>query len=399
MAKKSTTVIYNLQEEMITEIFVRLPVKALLICKSVCKPWLSIMSNPHFFKSHLHHAIIASQNYPTLLTLEDGRPHVQAFPLIQQSIDWEDDLFISDDYGEDVPEHQRHRELVNEALLDINGQDLSNSPVHVVGLVKPRIFLHSHHVISSYNGIICLANIGFNEVYLWNPSIRKCKKIPAPPRHTSMFVNFKLGFGYDSISDDYKVVRFVYYHKTDEAMIVQVYSSNADRWRAFQEPTLKNWKIYKHTNIVVNGFMYFDGGSELISFNLNKEIFGLVPFPKFVKKKRSDVLDFNGSVGMVFESVPGIDLWTLDSCSSQMSWTKKFSIVADLETQIRLSSYLGAGQFYGRKFLGGYYFLYDILYDYEKRETKYCRLGDQSVLRHLKYTESLISLDGFKPVE
>ncbi|KAK1398891.1 hypothetical protein POM88_008754 [Heracleum sosnowskyi] len=285
---------------------------------------------------------------------------MQDFPLIQQSPDWEDDLFISDDYQEDNPEHQRHRELVNEALLDVNGLDFSNSPVHFVGLVKPRIFVHAHHVISSYNGIICLANTGFNEVYLWNPSIRKCKKIPIPPRHTSMFVSFKLGFGYDSISDDYKVVRFVYYHKTDEVMIVQVYSANANSWKAFREPILKNWEVYKHTNIVMNGIMYFDGGSELISFNLNREIFGLVPFPNFIQNKRSDVLDFKGSVAMVFESVSGIDLWTLDSCSGQMSWTKKFSVVADLETQIRLSSYLGAGQFYGRKFLGGYYFLYNI---------------------------------------
>lgn len=201
----------------------------------------------------------------------------------------------------------------------------------------------------------------------------------------------------------YKVVRFVYYHQTDtdEKSIVQVYSTNTNRWRAFPEPIIGSWVIYKRTDIVVNGIMYFVAGSGLISFNLHKETFGFVPFPKFIQNKRSDVFDFKASVAMVFKSVSGIDLWTWDTGSAHMSWTLNFSIAADLETEIRLSSYLGAGLFYGKKFLGGDYFLYDILYDYEKPETKYYRLGDQSVLTHLKYTESLVSLDGFgfEPVE
>ncbi|RVW94389.1 hypothetical protein CK203_037860 [Vitis vinifera] len=47
-------------EEILTNILLRLPVKSLLICKSVCKYWRRIISRPSFLESHL----IQSQHNP-----------------------------------------------------------------------------------------------------------------------------------------------------------------------------------------------------------------------------------------------------------------------------------------------------------------------------------------------
>lgn len=352
----------DLPEGLVTEILVRLAVKSLLRCKSVCKLWLSIISDHYFIKSHLHRAIM---NNPSVLNIKYSSPD-------------KDDLASNASYlpslsslVECTAEQQQQRRFqcrfVDQGLM--KRQDSSSSRIHFGRLVLPGLF-DKFRVVSSYNGIVCLADHFGSSVYLWNPSIRRCKKLPSFKPYAMRKIPVKIGFGYDSISDDYKVFRIVYGKILDLVPIVQVYSSNADNWREFQAPILKNWKIYKETNIVVNGVMYFDGGDELILFDLHNEIFGLVPLPSFIQRKGSDVLDFEGFVAMVFESVgfgPGLDLWTLDNFSGEVSWTKRFSVEADSDTNIWLYSYLGAGQFYGYKLMNGIFFLYD--YD-EKKETK-----------------------------
>lgn len=92
-------------------------------------------------------------------------------------------------------------------------------------------------------------------------------------------------------------------------------------------------------NIAVNGVLYFDCEDQLVTFDLHDEVFGLVPYPKSIQRKRSDIMDFEGSVAMVFESTPGVDLWTLDNVSGKLSWTKKFSIeyeLDDMDTEIMI---------------------------------------------------------------
>ncbi|KAK1398866.1 hypothetical protein POM88_008729 [Heracleum sosnowskyi] len=210
------------KEGMITEVLVRLPVKTVLQCKSVCKPWLSIISNPHFIKSQLHHAIVASQNNPTLLTL--AKPPPTEAELL--SLSFVRDLtspypFHFATLAAEL-QHQKKRQLIDEALLDVNGQDLSSSPVHFDRVVIPRVFYPHIQIVGSCNGVICLSGMGARVIYLWNPSIRQCKKLDtAPTRQTSSAVD--IGFGYDSVSKDYKVLTVVYEQNADAN-----YSTNAN---------------------------------------------------------------------------------------------------------------------------------------------------------------------------
>ncbi|XP_059310057.1 F-box/kelch-repeat protein At3g23880-like [Lycium ferocissimum] len=63
-------------------------------------------------------------------------------------------------------------------------------------------------VVGSVNGLICLAisiNGGLDDLYLWNPSIRKYKKLPSYDNEITL-TNFNFGFAYDEFQDDYKVV-------------------------------------------------------------------------------------------------------------------------------------------------------------------------------------------------
>ncbi|XP_074368365.1 F-box/kelch-repeat protein At3g23880-like [Apium graveolens] len=367
-----------LPEAVLIEILSKLPVKTLLLCKSVCKSWLNIISSSYFVQTHLHRATIASRNNPTLLAIHNPAGDLafamSTLELVMHQPQW-----------------------YSKVVVDGNGK--------VDCLNVPHIFAYCR-VVGSYNGIICLSNRFGNVVYLWNPWISKCRKIPIPGDLLMIKSPIKIGFGYDSISDDYKVLRIVFTKKNDIVPVVRLYSANADLWREFRAPILNNWKFVSHlqTKVVVNGVLYFDGGDELISFDLHRELLGLVPFPSCIYKKRSYVLDFEGSVAVVFESIGdglGTDLWTLSDVSGQLYWTKKFSVDpdADSESKICLSCYLGAGKFYGSKSINGMY-LHNILYDCEKKETKFYGVREENIYATpLKFVESLVSLDGFEQVE
>lgn len=411
MLKKKIASVGVLLEELMTEILVRLPVKTLLVCKSISKPWLSLISNPSFIKSHLHFVI---NKNPTLLEILDPSEANPSNLVLPEILPFNGDMLALPDWLQSVEAVLRSYQRILYAIktfLHEKGHDFSSLPVCIV---MPSVFGNSQVVgTSCCNGIICLSLTDdyCSVVYLWNPSIRRCKQVRVPESYVSRSRNrAKIGFGYDSTSNDYKVFRTSYEKKLDSAQLkMQVYSANADRWREFQGPVLGNKldeeeKEFQRNNyIVINGTLYFSNGDEqqLITFDLHKEVFGLVSFPSFVQRKWSDILDFKGSVAMVFESVSGIDLWTLDDeVSGQVSsWTKMFSIEADPELNMWLSCYLGAGQFYGNKLMNGNIFVYNVLYDCEKKESMFCGLREDNSLATLKYTETLVSLDGFNQVE
>ncbi|KAK1399000.1 hypothetical protein POM88_008863 [Heracleum sosnowskyi] len=386
MANKSFS---DLPEEMTTEILIRLPVKSLGQCKSVCKPWLYTISNPRFVKSHLHRAITTSRNDPILLNIIN----VDQLALLAS---WGPLVYYVEPTPTDLQQQQlqrRRRQLVNQALQDAIAQDLSRLSLQFDRVVIPRPFATTHFV-SCCNGIICLSSY-FKAVYLWNPSINKFRKLfldYANVRERYRYRPVTIGFGYDNVSNEYKLLRFVYDQEGGVVPVTKVYYINADCCREIQGPILKTQIRSCRSNIAVNGVLYFDGVDQIVSFDLHDEVFGLVPFPDSIQRKMSDVMDFEGSVAMAFESGPGVDLWTLDNVSGKLSWTKKFSIkygFDDLDTGIWLSCYLGE----------------EYVNVYATAEESEIPVGamleDAPVPVHaaLKYTQTLVSLDGFEPVE
>ena len=67
------------------------------------------------------------------------------------------------------------------------------------------------NLVGSCNGLLCLTDFRQfyrslnNDVYLWNPSIRKFKRLSGTC--LSQLRHFKLGFVQDSWNNDYKVMR------------------------------------------------------------------------------------------------------------------------------------------------------------------------------------------------
>lgn len=107
------------------------------------------------------------------------------------------------------------------------------------------------------------------------------------------------------------------WYKNKGLQLLQVYSTNPNSWKVIYPFVRIESENITGTNIVViNDILYFYGKKKLVSYDLHNEDFGLVPFPKLVQSKRSDALDFQGSVVVVFQSESGgIDLWTLHDFS------------------------------------------------------------------------------------
>ena len=110
-------------------------------------------------------------------------------------------------------------------------------------------------------------------------------------------------------------------------------------------------------------------------------------FPKS-KLVKSEILDFEGSVAVVFESKrkrSRTGLWTLGYLRGDRYWIKKFNI--DIRYCVR--SYLGGGLFCGKN-------RKNILYNYRDDEFKsFPRLAKEPEAI-LRYTETLASVEGFE---
>ncbi|KAE8674662.1 Detected protein of unknown function [Hibiscus syriacus] len=111
-----------------------------------------------------------------------------------------------------------------------------------------------------------------------------------------------LGFGYDSQTDDYKVVRFV----------TNYFEENLD------EGLMADW-IHQAVG---------DSYHLIISFDTDNEKFSTLPLPKFggtLAQYYLQILNFNGLLGATFYPREGtdksFDLWVMNG-----SWTKQFSV-------------------------------------------------------------------------
>ncbi|PHT43878.1 hypothetical protein CQW23_17903 [Capsicum baccatum] len=146
--------------EILTEILSRLPVKSLMRFKSVLKSWCSLISSPEFTKYHL--SLSANNN-------KDFTNHSVMLRIAQPEL------------------NLKECPIMEETNLDY---DMKKSGIDCV-------------IEGSVNGLICLVNEA-KELFLWNPAIRKYKKLPDFRTKWKDDGQCTYGFGYDYIHDDYK---------------------------------------------------------------------------------------------------------------------------------------------------------------------------------------------------
>ncbi|XP_021753700.1 F-box/kelch-repeat protein At3g23880-like [Chenopodium quinoa] len=224
----------NLPEELVIEILKRLPVASLLRFMSVCKSWYSLITNPSFISVHLSHQLNP--------TSKNGVTTLYSVPC---------KLFL----------HNVDEPIDNWVEID--------SPVGCMGLI-----------VGCCHGLICVFDYSSFRVVpliLWNPSIRKAFTLPLPalmPSFISQDIgivnggipscnspNFTIGFGFDSNSKDYKVVRVCWKWEIGEKHYTyfhaDVCSLSKGNWRTVKSRVEGGKFVLDRRGVFVNGVIHW----------------------------------------------------------------------------------------------------------------------------------------------
>ncbi|KAL3509064.1 hypothetical protein ACH5RR_028465 [Cinchona calisaya] len=189
-----------LPDEINYEILSRLPVKSLLRFQCVSKSWLSIISSPHFIKSHLNFVSSSTDNQRILL------------------------LFIRYD-----------NQIVNCSVNCL----LYQQPIDAIPTNFPTFALRGEFAIMGCcDGMMICSSLIKRCYFLWNPSTRKSKELPNLGIESENKYDVFLGLGYDETTDDYKVVGIVCLlgHNLKPCSVkIKVYTTRSECWRTIEE--------------------------------------------------------------------------------------------------------------------------------------------------------------------
>ncbi|KAK7851565.1 f-box/kelch-repeat protein [Quercus suber] len=137
--------------ELAREILSRLPVKALVRFLCLSKSWCGLIKASDFMKMQLKH----SNRDRTIIMIANDDPRQHSLVLLSHS-----------------------------------------KGINIVGYC---------------DGLVCVHDDERKEIEIWNPLIRRCKRLPnkpiEKPFRSAEYVKPKFGFGYDPHNEDYKVMR------------------------------------------------------------------------------------------------------------------------------------------------------------------------------------------------
>ncbi|KAL8102758.1 hypothetical protein AgCh_027323 [Apium graveolens] len=125
-----------------------------------------------------------------------------------------------------------------------------------------KTYLSDSCFVGSCNGLVCLwkpYGRDKDDIFLWNPTTAEIKKLPEAlnlmiPTKTNCIRPCEIGFGYDHVSDDYKVMRTVNSHFV--GIMVSVYSLKNNSWTRAETNTT-GYNFYGQFGHFVDGSLYW----------------------------------------------------------------------------------------------------------------------------------------------
>ncbi|KAK3015961.1 hypothetical protein RJ639_007074 [Escallonia herrerae] len=298
---------WNLPEDVVTEILLLLPVKSLLRCKSVCKSWYTLITKPSFTTAHLNCNAALKRNDCILI--------------------------------------KRFLQESNKSVLSILSNEISSDDqVPSTEIIIP----HSNHflqMLGPSNGIACLTD--HCDIILCNPSIRDFKVLPAPSFNYPQGLyssTIGAGFGFDPLSNEYKVIRIAELHEDDESwgykfhsVKVEIYNLSTNCWREIDAVVPFVW-FFPCSELLFNGHFHWwaddddHGGESMLSFHITTEVFQQIGLPEicaFPDGNERAFLILNESIALLLfnsSEQTSFDIWLMTEYGVAESWTKEFTI-------------------------------------------------------------------------
>ncbi|XP_056695003.1 F-box/kelch-repeat protein At3g06240 [Spinacia oleracea] len=308
----------ELQEDVLIEILARLPVKSLIRFTCVCKYWLTFIRSPEFASKH--HAT-RSGNDRELDSLLTTFPPASSISIISCE------------------------NLTFETAFKFRP---------AVECEPPRFGIDHHELVSGCaiygpcNGLFLLyLRRGFeNVILLWNPATREVFRLPNPIKYMISY----FGFGFDEVTNDYKVVCF--YYVGTNSIVVQLYSLAANSWwqvddAGFSPCSGSSSAGFNFEEVVADGpcsgistgrmhhWMSRDVGYDssfpsLLSFDMVDEVFVETPLPdktgssaEFLNQYSNDMYPTLYYMDDTIEFTRGMHIWVLKEYGPTGFWNKQ----------------------------------------------------------------------------
>ncbi|KAI9110476.1 hypothetical protein K1719_018342 [Acacia pycnantha] len=219
--------------------------------------------------------------------------------------------------------------------------------------------------VHSSNGLLCLELIKSKSYILWNPAIREVLQLPKvldlhllvletqmsrAPILRHLVIPSLVGFGFDPIANDYKIVRlFASFLNDNPIHTVEVFSLNSRSWKEVEAGKLEfifPFELASGCGFTFDGAIFWlgfnlvkkDESSHylILSFDIGTESFTLIPLPSYVPISPYNRLTiYENKLAMLanteIEDIKSssIDLWAMDKCvdasGERWIWTKIYT--------------------------------------------------------------------------
>ncbi|KAL3642430.1 hypothetical protein CASFOL_013245 [Castilleja foliolosa] len=142
--------------------------------------------------------------------------------------------------------------------------------------------IYVYTLVGCCNGLVGIRS--GQEILLWNPATKLSNTVPLKDCGPNNNI-VSLGFGYDAIEDDFKVVMIVASIVLEEGMNLtsfEIYSVNLDSWITIDVGFQFGW-FNSRNDLIVNGNPYWvahvNENDVLVCFNVLELVFKIVPLP------------------------------------------------------------------------------------------------------------------------
>ncbi|KAL9227947.1 hypothetical protein vseg_003578 [Gypsophila vaccaria] len=284
-----------LSVDVITDILLRLPAKSLLRFKSVCNAWYDLITDPDFARLHLQRSMATQTNVH--FVIKTPKLHLADFDSFE-----------------------------NPVVLNYPLRNLMHKGAEIVG---------------SCNGLLCIWHMDRSlSLYLYNPTTQTHKSLPTLPINTPFNyngMNFSFGFGYDSVSREYKCVRILQSLDNETGHFqseVMLYSLKTDRWT--KGPDVPYYFIYPKlcASALLDETIHWLGESTervhlpIVAFSLRDETFSSIMLPtlktELVGSMYLGVLE--GCLCLSVNYFNYYEVWVMEEYGVAETWIRWFTI-------------------------------------------------------------------------
>ncbi|XP_016648998.1 PREDICTED: F-box/kelch-repeat protein At3g06240-like [Prunus mume] len=297
---------------VLQDVIIKLPTKSIIMCKSVCKTWYSLISEPAFARLHFAQAEAYPMVRPMdrrsvsrnlfLVELEDSsgfdlkdhdcnrsRVHMNLskykFPLCHA-----ERLLNYHRNGNVMPSHETEREV----HMKITQIDDNKKKVDFRDTIADMMQYddNKYNLVNSCNGLLCLSDFFINRpAAVCNPITGEFINLPHGPKHAKAITLIGCGLGFSPRTNLYKVVRILKEQTPDRNKVAEIHTLGTGSWKSVGTAPCSDSELSFPT--CVKGMLYWfchgSTGCSVISFDLDTEEFQSVPSLPFWKGGRDEI--------------------------------------------------------------------------------------------------------------